>query len=79
MPTQDTEGFLVNHIFVHARFLAWTAGGALIWNIILAYAGYFLGQNFSEIDKYVGPAATACVVGAIGLYLWRLATWKPRG
>ena len=63
----------------HVKFLAWTAGGALIWNIILAYAGYVLGQNFRDIDKYVGPAATACVVGAIALYLWRLATWKPRG
>lgn len=63
----------------HVRFLLWTSGGALIWNIILAYAGYILGQNFHDIDRYVGPVATACVVGAAFFYLWRLATWKPRG
>jgi len=63
----------------HVRFLLWTSGGALIWNIILAYAGYILGQNFHDIDRYVGPVATACVVGAVFFYLWRLATWKPRG
>ncbi|KAK0357641.1 hypothetical protein LTR94_038609, partial [Friedmanniomyces endolithicus] len=48
----------------HVRFLIWTAGGALIWNVILAYAGFLLGQNFRDIDKYVGPVATAFVVGA---------------
>lgn len=64
---------LVNPICDHDLFLLWTAGGALIWNIILAYAGYVLGQNFRDIDKYVGPAATACIVGAVILYLWRLA------
>ncbi|MET0371929.1 MAG: DedA family protein [Sphingobium sp.] len=62
----------------HVKFLAWTAAGALIWNVILAYAGYVLGYNFSDIDKYVGPAATATVVIAVIGYVWRLATWKPR-
>jgi len=38
-----------------------------------------LGRNFSQIDKYIGPAATLCVVGAVILYLWRLATWRPKG
>jgi len=63
----------------HVRFLLWTAAGALIWNIILAYAGYLLGYNFSEIDKYVGPAATVVVVLAALGYLYRLITWKPKG
>ncbi|WP_343546840.1 DedA family protein [Sphingobium yanoikuyae] len=63
----------------HVRFLIWTAGGALVWNLVLAYAGFLLGQNFRDIDKYVGPVATACVVGAVLLYLWRLATWRPKG
>ncbi len=61
----------------HVRFLLWTAAGALVWNVVLAYAGYLLGSNFSEIDKYVGPVATICVVGAVIGYVWRLFTWKP--
>lgn len=61
----------------HIRFLLWTAAGALVWNVVLAYAGYLLGYHFNQIDKYVGPIATVCVVGAVIAYLWRLFTWKP--
>ena len=61
----------------HIRFLLWTAAGALIWNVILAYAGYVLGANFKEIDKYIGPAATMTVALAVIFYLYRLITWRP--
>ncbi len=61
----------------HIRFLLWTAAGALIWNVILAYAGYVLGANFKEIDKYIGPAATVTVALAVIFYLYRLITWRP--
>ncbi|MDF0544528.1 DedA family protein [Sphingobium sp. H39-3-25] len=63
----------------HVRFVACTFLGATIWNIVLAYSGYLLGANFKEIDKYVGPAATAAVVLAILFYLYRLLTWRPVG
>ena len=61
----------------HVRFLLWTTAGAAIWNVILAYSGYFLGYNFKEIDRYIGPAATATVVVVAVLYMWRLITWRP--
>jgi membrane protein DedA with SNARE-associated domain len=61
----------------HIRFLLWTFGGAAIWNVILAYAGYVLGYNFREVDRYVGPAATATVVLVVVFYVYRLVTWKP--
>ncbi|RVT43246.1 DedA family protein [Sphingobium algorifonticola] len=61
----------------HVRFLLWTAAGALIWNVILAYAGFVLGANFKEIDRYIGPAATATVALAIAFYIYRLITWRP--
>lgn len=58
------------------RFLAWTFLGALIWNIILAGAGYYLGARFTRIDDYLGPAANLALLAiAIG-YGWRFATWK---
>ncbi|GGA57836.1 DedA family protein [Sphingomonas psychrolutea] len=61
------------------RFLLWTAAGAAIWNTGLAYAGYYLGSNFRELDAFIGPAAVALIVAiAIG-YVWRLLRWKPRG
>lgn len=62
----------------HVRFLLWTAAGAFIWNVILAYAGYVLGRNFAHIDHYLGPAATIFIVIALIAYVWRLVRWKPR-
>ena len=63
----------------HIRFLALTTAGALIWNIILGYGGYFLGQRFSQIDTYLGPVTTVCVVLMVVFYIYRLLTWKPKG
>jgi membrane protein DedA with SNARE-associated domain len=60
------------------RFLLWTAAGAAIWDSILTGAGYYLGTNFRELDRYVGPAAMAIMVVIVLVYLWRVARWKPR-
>ncbi|MFZ5794032.1 MAG: DedA family protein [Sphingomonas sp.] len=61
-----------------ARFLAWTAGGAAIWDTFLAGAGYYLGTNFRELDAFIGPA-TMATIGAVGVfYVWRLLRWQPR-
>lgn len=61
------------------RFLLWTFGGSLIWNGMLAAAGYYLGTRFSELERYVGPVGIALTVLAIGFYLYRVVTWNPRG
>ncbi|MBN8831431.1 MAG: DedA family protein [Sphingomonadales bacterium] len=58
------------------RFAIWTTGGALIWNIILAGAGYFLGTRFDEIDVWLGPITNVCVGLIAVAYVWRLVTWK---
>lgn len=79
MPTFRTMVSLPAGLFRmgHIRFLLWTAAGATIWNLILAYAGYVLGYNFREIDKYIGPISTAVVVVIAIVYVWRLLTWSP--
>lgn len=61
------------------RFLLWTFAGSAIWNTALAIAGYLLGTRFQMLDRYLGPAGVAITVLAIGFYLYRVATWKPRG
>lgn len=61
-----------------ARFLAMTFLGSIIWNGVLAGAGYYLGSRFAELDRYVGPVGVAMTVLALGWYGWRVATWKPR-
>ncbi len=63
----------------HWRFVLSTAAGSAIWNTILAGAGLYFGSNFRELERYVGPVAIAIFV-LIGLgYLYRVATWRPRG
>jgi len=61
------------------RFLVMTFAGSIIWNGVLAGAGFYLGSRFAELDRYVGPVGIALTVVALGWYAWRVATWKPRG
>lgn len=61
------------------RFTLWTMGGALIWNIVLAGAGYYLGARFAKIDDWLGPITNVCVALMVAAYLWRLARWKHEG
>lgn len=60
------------------RFAIWTAAGALIWNIILASCGYYLGARFAEIDAWLGPITNVAVAGMAVVYVWRLVTWKKK-
>jgi len=62
----------------HAKFLAFTFAGAAIWNAVLVWAGWHLGRNFGELEKWTGPAALAVVGGILVAYLWRVIRWKPR-
>ncbi|WP_187336349.1 DedA family protein [Novosphingopyxis iocasae] len=62
----------------HLRFLIATFAGAMIWNVILTGAGYYLGRNFSKIDDYVGPISTAAIAAIVLFYVYRVITWKPR-
>ncbi len=59
-------------------FILWSTIGTAGWTSALATAGYVLGQNYADVDKYLGPASTAVIVVLVAWYLFRVATWKPR-
>lgn len=61
------------------QFLLWTAAGSAIWNSVLAGAGLLLGTRFGELERYVGPVAVGTVVLVVIWWLYRVATWHPRG
>jgi membrane protein DedA with SNARE-associated domain len=61
------------------KFVVWTTAGAAIWNTLLAWAGWYLGARFRTLEAWFGPASVAIMVVVAVLYLWRVATWKPRG
>ncbi len=52
-------------------FTLMTALGALIWNIALVSAGYWLGHDYDRIEGYIGPVSNVVV----GLLLVGAAVW----
>jgi membrane protein DedA with SNARE-associated domain len=57
-------------------FLAYTAAGTGIWAALLAYLGYFLGSEYTQVGKYLDPVSWI-VLGAIGvLYFVRVIRHK---
>ena len=36
-------------------FLIWTAAGSLIWTLFLTISGYYLGNNYSNIEEWLSP------------------------
>lgn len=59
-------------------FLIWSTIGTLCWTTGLAVAGYILGQQFEEVDRYLGPVSTGVIAALVLWYLFRVITWKPR-
>jgi membrane protein DedA with SNARE-associated domain len=58
-------------------FLLASTVGTAGWTALIAGAGYKLGENVEEIDRYIGPAANAILVLLFLGYVWRL--WTHRG
>lgn len=61
------------------RFLAFSTIGTLGWSAALAGAGFFLGSQFGDVEKWLGPLSTLVIAAIVLTYLWRIFTWKPKG
>lgn len=62
----------------HWKFLVFTFFGAGVWNAALIKGGTWLSGYFEEAQHWLNWAVVATVVFVVGLYLWRVVTWKPR-
>lgn len=60
------------------KFLLFSTIGTMGWSAALAGTGYFLGSQFEEIDKWLGPISTATIVLIVVGYLWRLIGWRNK-
>ena len=60
------------------RFLLFTAAGAAIWNVLLILGGKALAAWLADYEGMMGWIIAGLVVMAVGAYIWRVATWKPR-
>jgi membrane protein DedA with SNARE-associated domain len=52
------------------RFTLYTLIGALTWDVGFAVAGYYLGESWRTVEKYIRPISIA-----IGVLLAGLVTW----
>jgi len=58
-------------------FVIWSTIGSAIWTTGLTLAGWVLGNQFSEIEKVLGPLSLAVIASIVLYYFYRLATWRP--
>jgi membrane protein DedA with SNARE-associated domain len=59
-------------------FLFWSTVGTAGWSSALAIAGYWLGTQFNDIEKVVGPLSSAIIALIVIAYAWRQLTWRKR-
>jgi membrane protein DedA with SNARE-associated domain len=58
------------------RFLLASTLGTAAWTALLAGAGYKLGENYTDIEKILGPAANAILVVLVVGYIYRVWTHR---
>lgn len=62
------------------RFLVWTTVGSVIWNTILTYAGFKLGQNWESVlgimDRYEKVALGLIALGLVAFIVMRIMKWR---
>jgi len=54
------------------KFMAFTAAGCVLWNVILIYLGWYLGKNWTQvagISRYIIIAAVAVIIAIIVVYI----------
>lgn len=59
-------------------FLLFSTVGTAAWTAGLAIAGYLLGREYANIERYLGPVSTAVIIALALWYVYRVITWKPR-
>lgn len=63
----------------HWKFLLFTFAGAGAWNAALILGGSWLAARMEAAQHLLGWGIAAMLALAIGGYVWRVMTWKPRG
>ena len=60
------------------RFMVFSTIGTAGWTSALACAGYFLGSQFDDVEKWLGPVSTLVIAAIVLTYVWRLLRWKAK-
>lgn len=57
-------------------FLFYSTIGAAVWTAVLAYLGRVLGENFDQVDRFLGPATYVVLGGIVLAFVVRV--WRRR-
>ncbi len=52
------------------KFIPYTVLGSLVWNSALVGAGFFLGERWDKVEKYMGFLQNLVIVAVVGATLW---------
>jgi membrane protein DedA with SNARE-associated domain len=59
------------------RFLLYTTIGSAAWTTGLAVLGWWLGQEWESVGKWLGPISNVILAGALAIYLYRVVRFEP--
>ena len=59
------------------QFFGFSIIGMVVWNCILAGAGYLLADHYHLIEAWLDPLTWIVLGAVVLLYLYRLVTWRP--
>ncbi|MET0588390.1 MAG: DedA family protein [Novosphingobium sp.] len=63
----------------HRTFLLFTFAGAAVWNAALIKAGHWLSVYLEKAQDWLNWGIVVSIVLVLGIYVWRVVRWKPRG
>jgi membrane protein DedA with SNARE-associated domain len=58
-------------------FMLYSAIGTALWTTLLFIAGYLLEDRYELIGGYLDPVTNLIIAFFVGLYVYRLWTWRP--
>jgi len=59
------------------QFFGFSLIGMVVWNCILAGAGYLLADHYHLIEAWLDPLTWLVLASVALLYLYRLISWRP--
>ena len=59
------------------QFFGFSLIGMVVWNTILAGAGYVLAEHYHLIEAWLDPLTWLVLGSVVILYFYRLVTWRP--
>ena len=52
------------------KFVLYTVAGSAVWNALFITAGWFLGDRYDEVERFVAPAGYAVLAAVVGWLAW---------